>query len=120
MITSKYFKEAEFKKCCPSCSLQDMDQAFMNKLDKTRELAGIPFLLSSAYRSPAWDKYKGRSGNGDHTQGCGVDVVCNSSVTRMKILKAAIELGWTRIGVSSTFIHIGSGHNLPENVIWLY
>lgn len=120
MITSKYFKEAEFQRCSPSCSLQEMSQAFINRLDATREAAGIPLLLSSAYRSAAWDKAKGRSGKGDHPQGMGADIVCRSSDTRMKILRAAFEVGWTRIGIGDTFIHLGMGADLPDNVVWLY
>ena len=33
MITSKYFSEGEFSCCSPSCSLQDMEQTTMNRLD---------------------------------------------------------------------------------------
>lgn len=47
MITSKYFKEEEFNRCSPSCSLQDMKQTTISKLDTAREIAGIPFVLTS-------------------------------------------------------------------------
>ena len=58
MVTSKYFSEGEFNRCSPSCSLQDMKQTTMSKLDTAREIAGIPFVLTSAYRSPAHDRGK--------------------------------------------------------------
>ena len=73
MITSKYFKEEEFNRCSPECSLQDMKQTTLSKLDTAREIAGIPFVLTSAYRSPEWDKNKGRSGTGAHTLGQAVE-----------------------------------------------
>ena len=43
MITAKYFKEAEFKRCTPSCSLQDMDQKLMDTLKDAvmHHIAGI-------------------------------------------------------------------------------
>lgn len=120
MITSKYFKEQEFKKCTPSCSLQDMDQEFMNLLDALRAAAGIPLVLNCAYRSPAWEKSKGRSGSGDHPQAKAVDIRCNDSTNRFKILHAAYKLGIKRIGIAKTYIHIGAGSNLPTQVAWMY
>lgn len=120
MITSNYFKESEFQKCTPSCSLQDMDQDFMNKLDQLREEAGIPLVLNCAYRSPAWEKSKGRSGSGDHPQRKAVDIRCNDSANRYKILRAAFKLGFKRIGIANGFIHVGTGSNLPNDVVWMY
>ena len=86
MITAKYFSEGEFKRCTPSCSLQDMKQDTMNMLDRAREAAGIPFKLNCAYRSVAWDLSKGRSGNSAHTRGRAVDIAANNSATRMKVV----------------------------------
>ena len=121
MVKSRHFKEAEFQRCNPPCSLQDMDQSFMNLLDSIRDLAGIPLVLNSAYRSVAYDKSKGRSGNGDHPQRKGVDIRCTTSANRYKILKAAFTLNVPRIGVGKTFIHIGKGVNgLPQEVVWDY
>lgn len=120
MITARYFKEAEFKKCTPSCSLQDMNQRFMTTLDGVRALAGIPLKLSCAYRSVAWDKAKGRSGNSAHTRGMAVDIVCNSSSTRSKIVTAALRLGINRIGIGKNFVHLDTDTSLPQNVIWHY
>lgn len=120
MVTSKYFKEAEFKRCSPSCSLQDMNQEFMNTLDNLREKAGIPIVLNSAYRSSAWDKSKGRSGKGAHTKGLAADIRCNSSATRWKIIAAAHSLGICRLGIGKTYIHVDIDKSLTQNVIWHY
>lgn len=120
MITSKYFKEAEFKKCSPSCSLQDMDQRFMCKLDKAREMAGIPFVVNSAFRPVAWEKSKGRSGTGAHTTGHAVDIRCNTSVNRMKIVFALLSVGFRRIGIGKTYVHVDDDETKPQNVIWHY
>lgn len=120
MVTAKYFTEAEFKRCTPSCSLQDMQQGFMTLLDATRALAGIPFKLSCAYRSVAWDKAKGRSGNSAHTRGCAVDIVCNSHATRMKIVSAALRMGIRRIGIGKNFVHLDTDRSLQQNVMWHY
>lgn len=120
MIVAKYFSESEFQKCDPPCSLQNMNQGFMNLLDRLRMVAGIPLVLNSAYRSQDYERRKGRSGNGDHPQGKGVDIRCNTSQNRHKILQAAYALGIPRIGVGKTYIHIGIGTGLPQQVTWDY
>ena len=89
---SKYFSPSEFKKCVPSCSIEDMDGGFLALLDKVREKAGIPIVLNCAYRSREWDKSKGRSGNSAHTRGKAVDIRCNTSENRYKIIKAALSV----------------------------
>lgn len=120
MIISKYFKEEEFKRCSPSCSLQDMKQTTMNKLDVAREIAGIPFVLTSAFRSSEWDKLKGRSGTGAHTLGCAIDVGCNTSQYRFFIVNALLKAGFRRIGINKSFIHADDSEIHIQEVIWLY
>lgn len=120
MITSKYFKEKEFKACSPACSLQDMSQGTMDRLDEARERAGIPFVLNSAYRSPAWEKKKGRTGTGAHTTGHAVDIRCNTDSNRMKIVLALLMVGFRRIGIGKTYIHADDDPNKTPNVMWHY
>lgn len=117
---AKYFSDSEFKKCVPSCSIDDMDGGFMELLDKVREDAGIPLVINCAYRSVSWDKKKGRSGNSSHCRGKAVDIRCNDSVNRFKIIQAAINNGIRRIGIGKRFIHIDNDESLPQGVIWHY
>lgn len=120
MITSKYFKEEEFNRCSPSCSLQDMKQTTISKLDTAREIAGIPFFLSSAFRSSEHDRVKGRSGTGAHTLGRAVDIRCNTSKNRFLIVKALLKAGFKRVGVANTFIHADDSETHDQEVLWLY
>ena len=120
MITAKHFSEAEFKRCTPACSLQNMDQNFINTLDKLREAAGIPLVLNCAYRSKQWDLSKGRNGNSAHTRGKAADIRCNASDTRMKIVKAALAVGIKRIGIGKNYVHVDTDASLPQNVVWHY
>lgn len=120
MITAKYFKESEFKACTPSCSLQDMKQSTMDKLDAAREMAGIPFVLNSAYRSSAWEKKHSRSGDGPHTHRYAVDIRCHTSQNRMKIVAALLAVGFGRIGIGKAYIHVDDDPTKAQNVIWHY
>lgn len=117
---SKYFKASEFKACVPSCSIGQMDAAFLGLLDKVREKAGIPLVLNCAYRSVEWDKSKGRSGNSAHTRGLAVDIRCHSYRNRIKIVKAALSCGICRIGIGKTFIHLDIDKSLSQDVMWDY
>ena len=120
MITSKYFKEDEFNRCSPSCSLQDMKQTTISKLDTAREVAGIPFVLTSAYRSSEHDRSKGRSGTGAQTIGRAIDIRCNTSRNRFLVVNALLKAGFKRIGVGKTFVHADDSETHDQEVIWLY
>ena len=76
IYTPKYFKEAEFKKAQPSCSMTQMDDWFLERLDKLRELCGIPLVINSAYRSKEYEREKGRDGTSAHCAGLAVDIRC--------------------------------------------
>ena len=117
---SKYFHANEFKKCTPSCSIDDMDGDFLALLDCVREAAGIPLVLNCAYRSQAWEKAHGRTGNSAHTRGKAVDIRCNTSQNRFKIVRAAIGWGIRRIGIGKTYVHLDNDDTLPQGVVWHY
>lgn len=118
MKDSRYFKESEFRRCNPACSIEDMEQDALDMFDDIRRRAGIPMVLNCAYRSQEWDKAKGRSGNGAHTKGYAIDVRCVDSANKYKIVKAALECGCPRIGIYRTFVHLDCDPTLPQNIIW--
>ena len=119
-IRSEFFAEAEFQRCSPSCSLQDMTQEAMDIFDAVRRRAGIPLVINCAYRSPKWDRTMGRSGNSAHTRGLALDIRANASETRMRIVSAALEVGVSRIGIGKGFVHLDIDSSLPEGVMWHY
>ena len=92
----------------------------MNRLDMARDIAGIPFVLTPAYRSPEWDRSKGRSGTSAHTLGCAVDIRCNTLQNRFKIVDALRKAGFRRIGIANSFIHADDSDRHTQDVIWLY
>lgn len=113
----KNFNEIEFQMCTPTCSLKQMNESFMNKLQTARDIAGIPFRLNSAFRSEAYELSKGRSGKGFHTLGAAVDIACTTSHERLIIIDALLKAGFTGIGIGPTFIHVD---NRSDKLIWLY
>ena len=117
---SKYFSPSEFTRCNPSCDISQMDEGFLALMDRVRELAGIPLVINSAYRSRSYELTKGRSGNSAHCKGKALDIRCNTSVNRFKIVAAAINAGIKRIGIGKTFVHLDNDASLPQRVMWDY
>jgi len=107
---SKYFKEIE----------KNMDVDFLAKLDEAREFAGIPFIINSAYRSPEHNAKIGGKPNSSHLRGLAVDIKANDSRTRFTVLNALISVGFNRIGIADTFIHVDLSKDKSQQVIWTY
>lgn len=114
----RFFQESEFRRCTPKCELSDMDSDFMRLLDKAREIAQVPFILSSAYRTKEHEIKKGRPGTSSHTKGLAVDISCKSTFVRYKILNALFSVGFRRIGVYSSFIHVDND-GTKISAVWL-
>lgn len=120
MCTLKYFNDDDFKRATPSCAISQMCPDFLARLDRARELAGVPFHVNSAYRSPDYEISKGRSGAGAHTFGRAVDIRCTDSASRWRIVFGALSAGFTRIGIGKRFVHLDDSISLPHPCIWLY
>jgi hypothetical protein len=120
MVTSKYFKESEFQKCSPACSLQDMNQSTMNRFDTARDIAGIPLVITSAYRSVEHERKQGRAGTSSHTLGHAIDIRCNTDGNRFKVIDAILKAGFRRIGIARTYIHADDSRKHTPEVSWMY
>lgn len=114
------FRAEEFQ--CKHTGLDGMQKEFMDKLQAVRTLAGFGFIINSGYRHPTHpiEAAKGHA-KGEHTRGLCADIRVATSSERYNLVKAAIEQGFTRIGVAHNFVHLGlGGVGLPPEVLWLY
>jgi hypothetical protein len=118
-IYMKHFQEKEFY-CKCGCGRYNMDGHFLEKLEYAREKASIPFIVNSGCRCPAHNEAEGGKINSDHLTGQGVDILCETSFARWRVLRSAIASGIMRIGIAKTFIHLGDNLNNPNPRIWLY
>ena len=106
---SKYFKKKEY----------NMDADFLAKLDKAREFAKVPFVINSAYRSPEHPESI-KNPKSSHIKGLAVDIKATNSRHRYKVLNALIHVGFNRIGIADTFIHVDDDKDKSQQVIWTY
>lgn len=113
MKTSKFFKPYEFIRCVPSCKIEQISQNLLDRLDAARELAQIPFVITSAYRPAAYELSKGRNGYSSHCKGLAVDIRCSDSSSRLIILQSLLSAGFVRIGIYSKHIHVDIDSSKP-------
>ena len=110
----KYFNRGEFE--CSHTHTCEMDQDFINKLNKLREEFGKPLIINSGYRSPEHPIEAKKSSPGYHSKGA-VDVAV-SGEDAIKLLTLALNLGWTGIGINTpSFIHLD---RRSQPTIWKY
>lgn len=113
----RFFEPYEFEQASPPCKITDMDPDFMKRLDDARALSSYAFHINSAYRSTVYEYMRGRSGTSSHCKGKAVDLSCLTSRCRLQMLIALLAVGFRRIGIYPTFIHVDSDSD-KEPSIW--
>ena|SRR3990167_7869232 len=116
----RFFKLMEFDSPDAPGSGINMNVEFVLLLDKLREKCGFPLQINSAYRTPDHNRKVGGVSESAHIKGCACDLRISSSLERYLIVQAAMALGFTRIGVGKTFIHVDMDFDLPQRVLWVY
>lgn len=125
-MSLKYFSYEEFDSPdLPNSGAANMDNNFLSMLDSARGIAGIPFKISSGFRSRNYNQSLSERGyksspNSSHLKGKAADIVCSTSAERWIIVKALQEAGFNRIGIAKTFIHIDNDDSKTKDVIWTY
>ena len=112
----KYFKYSEFAD--KRSGANKMRPATIRRLDRAREIAGVPFIINSGYRDENHPESI-KNPTSSHIKGYAVDIAVNDS-NRDIIQNALREAGFTRIGLGSTFIHADDDPEKTQYVTWFY
>ena len=123
----KHFTSSEFDSPDDEGSGQNMCPKFLQMLDEAREQAGVPFVITSGYRTPKHNTSVGGVKNSSHINiPCNaVDIAVKDGIHRFLILVSLMSVGFTRFGIGKTFIHVDAdepkycGEKSP-NTIWTY
>ena len=83
-----------------------MSPALLVRLAAARDVAGLPFVVSSGYRCPAHNKAVGGVADSAHTRGYAADIRCTDSHTRFAVLRAVLDAGFRRVELAPTWIHV--------------
>jgi uncharacterized protein YcbK (DUF882 family) len=121
-----YFSFSELK--CKGTDECNMDEDFMKRLVDLRHEFNEPMIISSAYRHISYNQVIGGVKNSPHLYGKAVDVLVSGKAA-YRLMKMAMEHGFTGIGISQKgphegrFLHIDTMDNSdihPRPWIWSY
>lgn len=82
-----------------------IDLPSIELLQKLRDYFGKPVYITSAYRSPEYNKQVGGVKNSYHLQGRAFDIYIEG-VTPSKVAEIAEKIGFTGIGIYDEFTHV--------------
>ena len=116
----RYFNYEEFDSPDIQGSGQLMDSTILEMLDRARELFNKPMHINSGYRTVRHNASVGGKNKSSHLKGLAVDIACNNSVDRFRLYDVLRTVGFNRIGVGKTFIHVDIDKEKSPNVYWVY
>ena len=116
----KYFNYSEFDSPDSPGSGHNMEDDFLHMLDKAREVSGIPYVITSGFRTEDWNDHVGGKSDSAHLHGCAADIACSTSRDRFLIITGLLTAGFDRIGIGEDFIHVDNDWEKPEAVAWAY
>lgn len=114
-----YFTSSELV-CRCGCGLNNFSPVLLDFINKIRHRLGKPLVRKSACRCIPHNLVEGGTPTSDHLTGEGIDLRAIASYTRFIIIDTALKLGIKRIGLASTFIHLGINEKNPQMVFWIY
>lgn len=110
----------DLSNCVPACKLEDLNPQFVEKLLFAQRYAGFPFTFTSAYRSQAYERSRGRKGDSSHCKGLAVDISTADSHTRYKVVLACHMAGICRSGIGKTFTHVDDDETKAHPIMFTY
>jgi zinc D-Ala-D-Ala carboxypeptidase len=115
------FSADEFK--CSHCGKNEMQADFMSRLQALRMRYGKPMKITSGYRCPEHPIEAKKAKSGAHASGLACDVGVEGT-DAYRLLRLALELGFTGIGVqqkgTGRFIHLDTLEEPPRPNVWSY
>jgi zinc D-Ala-D-Ala carboxypeptidase len=131
MIELKHFKLSEFDSPDAPSSGEHMDGPFLIRLDDARERAGVPFRVTSGYRTREHNAKVGGVEDSAHTKGLAVDIAYRDASELLAIVTALAAVGFNRLGLQVEeifsrnsqpygFIHVDLDDSKPRPAFWGY
>ena len=126
MKTYKYFKSSEFDSPDLKGSGKNMKDEFVEVLNEAREIAQVPFRITSGYRTQSYHDdltrrgYKTSKSRSAHQDGYAADIACTDTKTRWLMINSLLLAGFNRIGIAHNFLHVDNHPDKTANRIWTY
>ena len=104
---SRDFTVDELK--CPCCGACEMDPAFLTRLQTLRDVMNCPLVPVSGYRCQSHNNsLRGSGKQSQHLYGRAADIRVRDfdAATRHRLIKTALSLGFTGIGIGKIQLHL--------------
>lgn len=112
----KYFKKEEFE-CKCGCGLNNINDDLVLALEKARGNSNFPFKINSACRCEKHNKKSGGVKDSAHTKGLAVDISIRDDSVRFIIVSALLNVGFKRVLLYDTFIHVDVDLTKPQFIL---
>jgi uncharacterized protein YcbK (DUF882 family) len=116
---TKNLTKQEFKCRCgkPNCDAPEMDFDFVFRLQKLRDLFGVPIRILSGARCHEHNAAVGGVKTSLHLVGKAADIAYPDGFTSMEMIRLGEQSGMGGIGIAKSFVHYDSG---PKGRRWVY
>jgi len=119
-----HFSEEEFT-CRCGCGIHNPNRKFLERLERARGRAEIPFSVISGSRCEKHNEDVGGVDSSSHLatevrESHAGDIEARGPRQRGIILPSLVAVGFNRLGIAKSFVHVDIDPALPPNVIWLY
>lgn len=116
---TKNFDRSEFA-CKCGCGHDRIDLILVDRLQSLRDFYGEGIEIRSGCRCEIHNRNEGGKEDSAHLSGRAADLEIGNSHARFLILKGAIMVGFRRIGIGKTFVHLDIDITKPNEVSWVY
>ena len=117
VLPLRHFSPVEFRcKCGCGAGMEKNGRRSAASARRGPRSGGHAVSLTSAYRCPKHNKAVGGVPTSAHTRGYAVDIRCVDSHSRFVILQALLEVGFRRIELAPTWIHVDNDPDKPRDV----
>jgi zinc D-Ala-D-Ala carboxypeptidase len=115
-----YFNITEFDSPDHLGSGKAMKQHVLDMLDEARGKFDKPMVINSGYRTESHNEKVGGVKNSAHLGGYAADISCRTSRDRYHLINCLLDVGFNRIGVAGTFIHVDADPDKDPDIMWTY
>lgn len=116
---SRNFDRSEFA-CQCGCGFDRVEPDFITMLQQVRDALGVPVRVNSGCRCQQHNDDVGGVPHSAHMRGRAADIAVWDSEYRWQLVSHALEVGFKRIGIGKTFVHLDNDPFLPQPRMWEY